>query len=117
MKINHNTREISHGNASTATMEIISDKKRGVEAVGPVEHHDLLIVRSARTISRVSLGQRVTHTSNAPHYVGHVKLDVEDVAVMCVPELADHGARVNVPHLHCLVVASTNQASRAWVKR
>jgi len=53
---------------------------------------------------------------NVPHDMRGVELDVKDVTVVRVPELADHGASADIPHLDRLVVAPADEASSAWVE-
>ena len=46
-----------------------------------------------------------------------VELDIEYMARVTAPELADHAPRLEVPDFHGLVVAAAHQAAAAWVKR
>jgi hypothetical protein len=54
---------------------------------------------------------------NIPNNPRYIKLDIEYMADMTIPELSHHLARPQIPHLHSPVVAGANEASIRRVER
>jgi len=54
---------------------------------------------------------------NVPNDPRYIKLDIEYMADMTIPELSHHLSRPQIPHLHGPVIAGADEASIGRVER
>ena len=91
-----------------------SSKPRCIQAHTEIKHNYLTIVRSARNKAS-DVKCTFENERDTPNNPPHVKLDVKHMTGMAL-ELPQHLPGIHIPHLHCLVVARSDQPFRSWIK-